>query len=284
MYPAENRAKPPRGPGMRRRKLHSHLPNSSLATGRLVNSVPGRSPLFSETMLEKPTNLRPRFRARPPCFHRQNLARNQQMNSASIAHLTAADPVLGELIAQVGPCALQPDRARAPFEALVQAVAHQQLNGKAANTILTRFKALFPKRKFPSPVQVDAIEVDKILGAGFSRAKAAYVKGIARAALDGLVPSRRKIERMNDDEIIARLTQIKGIGQWSVEMFLMFGLGRPDVLPVNDYGIQQGFAITYRKRQLPKPDQILKQGERWRPYRSTASWYLWRAVDLRNGK
>lgn len=206
------------------------------------------------------------------------------MNSAAITHLINVDPVLGALIAEVGPCTLRPDRARPPFEALVRAVAHQQLNGKAANTILTRFRTLFPSRRFPSPEQVDAIEAEKMVGVGFSRAKAAYVKGIARATLDGLVPDRREIERMNDEEIITRLTQIKGIGPWSVQMFLMFGLGRPDVLPVNDYGIQQGFAITYKKRKLPKPDQIQKQGERWKPYRTTASWYLWRAVDLQKEK
>jgi DNA-3-methyladenine glycosylase II len=206
------------------------------------------------------------------------------MNAAAIQHLCAADPILGALIAKVGPCDLKPDRTRSPFQALVQAVAHQQLNGKAANTILTRFKALFPKRRFPLPAQVDAIETDKITGVGFSRAKASYVKGVARAALDGLVPGRHEIEQMTDDEIVARLTQIKGIGRWSVEMFLMFGLGRPDVLPVHDYGIQQGFAIVYGKRKPPKPDQILKHGERWRPYRTTAAWYLWRAVDLRAGK
>lgn len=205
------------------------------------------------------------------------------MNDDAIRHLSTADPVLGELMAKVGPYNLTPDRARSPFQALVQAVAHQQLNGKAANTILARFKALFPKRRFPSPAQVDAIDPDRIAGIGFSRAKASYVRGIARATLDGLVPSRSEIERMTDDEIVVRLTQIKGIGRWSVDMFLIFGLGRPDVLPIHDYGIHQGFAIAYGKRKLPKPDQILKRGERWRPYRTTASWYLWRAVDLRNG-
>jgi len=206
------------------------------------------------------------------------------MNAAASRHLSTADPILGALIAKVGPCDLKPDRTRSPFQALVQAVAHQQLNGKAANTILTRFTALFPTRRFPSPEQVDAIDAHKITGVGFSRAKASYVKGIARAALDGLVPGRREIERMLDDEIVERLTQIKGIGRWSVEMFLIFSLGRPDVLPIHDYGIHQGFAIAFRKRKLPEPEQILERGERWRPYRTTASWYLWRAVDLRDGK
>jgi DNA-3-methyladenine glycosylase II len=108
------------------------------------------------------------------------------------------------------------------------------------------------------------------------------VKDIARMALEGVVPGNGRVKRLSDEEIIARLTQIKGVGRWTVEMLLIFSLGRPDVLPVDDYGIRQGFAIAYRKRKLPEPGQILKHGERWRPYRTTASWYLWRAVDLRD--
>jgi len=209
---------------------------------------------------------------------------SNEMNAAAIRNLTTADPILGALIAEVGPCDLMPDRTRSPFQALVQAVAHQQLNGKAASTILARFVGLFPKRRFPTPEEVDAIDADRLTGVGFSRAKASYVKGIARAALDGRVPGRRDIERMSDDEIVDRLTQIKGVGRWSVEMFLIFGLGRPDVLPVDDYGIRQGFAIAFRKRKLPESERILKRGERWKPYRTTASWYLWRAVDLPDGQ
>ena len=202
------------------------------------------------------------------------------MTNTTLQHLASADPVLGTLIDRIGPCDLKPDCTCSPFQALVQAVAHQQLNGKAANTILTRFKALFPKTRFPSPAQVDAIPADHIIGVGFSRAKASYVQGIARAALDGIVPDRREIERLTDEEIVEQLTRIKGIGRWSVEMFLIFSLGRPDVLPVHDYGIQQGFAIAYRKRKLPTPKQIAKHGVRWVPCRTTAAWYLWRAADL----
>ena len=206
------------------------------------------------------------------------------MNAAAIRHLTTADPILGALIAKVGPCGLQPDRARSPFQALVQAVAHQQLNGKAANTILARFIALFPHGRFPSAKEVFDVEASALTGVGFSRAKAGYVKDIARMALEGVVPGNGQIKRMSDEEIIARLTQIKGVGRWTVEMLLIFSLGRPDVLPVDDYGIRQGFTIAYRKRKLPEPEQILERGERWRPYRTTASWYLWRAVDLRDGQ
>jgi len=194
--------------------------------------------------------------------------------------LTEGDPAFAKLIDQVGPFNLKPEKRRTPFEALVRAVAHQQLNGKAANTILGRFIKLFANGTFPSPKQVEEIEFEELRSIGFSRAKAGYVKAIAQATLNGIVPDRKEIEALEDEAIIERLTQIKGIGRWSVEMFLMFGLGRLDVLPIHDYGVRNGFAIVYRKRELPTPAQLLKHGERWRPHRTTAAWYLWRAVDL----
>jgi DNA-3-methyladenine glycosylase II len=202
------------------------------------------------------------------------------MNDDVLRHLSQADPILGELIAQVGPCTLEPDHARSPFQALVQAVAHQQLHAKAANTILARFVGLFPHGRFPSALEVYGVDIAKLTGVGFSRAKAGYVKGIARLALEGVVPGAGQIKRMSDDEIIGRLTTIKGVGRWTVEMLLIFSLGRPDVLPVDDFGIRTGFAIVYKKRKLPEPKVILKHGERWKPFRSIASWYLWRAVGL----
>ena len=201
------------------------------------------------------------------------------MNEAALRHLSTVDPILGDLIAKVGPCGLDPDLSRSPFQALVQAVAHQQLNGKAANTILGRFMALFPHGKLPTAQEVFDVDTEKLTGAGFSRAKASYIKEIARMTLEGVVPGKGQIKRMSDDEIIDRLTQIKGVGRWTVEMLLIFSLGRPDVLPVDDFGIRTGFAIVYKKRKLPEPKLIMKQGERWKPYRSIASWYLWRAVD-----
>lgn len=206
------------------------------------------------------------------------------MNAKSIGHLCTVDSVLGSHIARIGPCQLKPDKRRSPFQALVQAVAHQQLNGKAANTILQRFVALYPHGNFPTPEEVDRTHLRRITGAGLSRAKAAYIKEIARSALSGLVPSRNKIEDLTDDEIIARLTQIKGVGRWTVEMVLIFSLGRPDVLPAHDFGIRNGFAVIYRKRKLPTPNQVLDHGRRWSPHRTTAAWYLWRAVDLRKSQ
>ncbi|MHC1766180.1 MAG: DNA-3-methyladenine glycosylase [Verrucomicrobiia bacterium] len=202
------------------------------------------------------------------------------MNDAALRHLTQADPILGEVIAKVGPCTLEPDHSRSPFQALVQAVAHQQLNGKAANTILARFVALFPHGRFPTAQEVSDVDIGKLTGIGFSRAKAGYVKEIARMALEGVVPGTGRVKRMSDDEIIERLTTIEGVGRWTVEMLLIFSLGRPDVLSVDDFGIRRGFSIVYKKHKLPAPKAILKHGERWKPYRSIASWYLWRAVDL----
>jgi DNA-3-methyladenine glycosylase II len=201
------------------------------------------------------------------------------MKTAALRHLAIADPVLGGLIDRVGPCTLEPDRARTPFQALVRAVAYQQLNGRAAETILNRFLALFPRGRFPSAPAILNLEADALTGVGFSRAKAGYVREIARMTLEGVVPGRGQIQRLSDEDVVARLTQIKGVGRWTVEMLLIFSLGRPDVLPAADYGIRQGFALAFKKRRLPEPEEILRRGERWRPYRTTASWYLWRAVD-----
>jgi DNA-3-methyladenine glycosylase II len=202
------------------------------------------------------------------------------VNQTAVLALAAADPHLGNLITQIGPCGLEPDSRRTPFEGLVRAVAHQQLSGRVAEKILSRFVALFPANGgFPTPQQVNNLALPDLTGVGFSRSKAGYIQGIARGALEGLVPSRREIEMMDDEAIVERLTQLKGIGRWSVEMFLIFGLGRPDVLPIHDFGIRSGFAAVYRKRKLPKPAYISKHGERWKPYRTTAAWYLWRAVD-----
>ena len=202
------------------------------------------------------------------------------MTPEAIAHLKQADEKLARLIEAAGPCTLAPEKKRTPYEGLVRAVANQQLSGKAAATILGRFVALFGKNKFPTPEQVLSLEDSQLTGVGFSRAKAKYIKGIAQGAVDGLVPGRKEVEQLSDDQIIERLTQLPGIGRWSVEMFLMFGLGRPDVLPIHDLGIQSGFRYVYKLRSLPKPDRILKHSKRWAPHRTTASWYLWRAVDL----
>jgi 3-methyladenine DNA glycosylase/8-oxoguanine DNA glycosylase len=202
------------------------------------------------------------------------------MHERAVTHLATADRRLARLIERVGPCRLRVDKTRSPFQTLVQAVAHQQLTGKAAKTILGRLIALHPGRDFPTPEDLLAAPEEKLRGVGFSRAKVAALKDIAAKTLDGVVPDPKALAKLPDAEIIERLTAIRGVGQWTVEMMLIFKLGRLDVLPVHDYGVKKGFAKTYRKKDLPKPAELLEHGERWRPYRSVASWYLWRALEL----
>jgi 3-methyladenine DNA glycosylase/8-oxoguanine DNA glycosylase len=202
------------------------------------------------------------------------------MHERAIQHLTASDKTLAGIIAKTGPCRLRPDRKQSAFEALVEAVCHQQLTGKAAQTILGRVKALHAHRDFPAPDDILSTPDEKLRAAGLSRAKVASVKDISAKTLDGTVPEPKALAKLDDAEIIERLTTIRGVGQWTVEMLLIFKLGRPDVLPVDDYGVRKGFMLAYRKRDLPKPAALLAHGERWRPYRSVASWYMWRAIDL----
>jgi len=198
----------------------------------------------------------------------------------ALRFLRRTDPVMAQLIRQAGPFSANPERGVGPYEALVQAVAHQQLTGKAARTILGRFYALYGADCCPEPARLVNTPDEALRGCGFSRAKAASLKDIAARTLDGTIPQRRALARMKNEAIIERLVEARGVGRWTVEMFLMFTLGRPDVLPVDDYGIRLGYKIAYGKRTLPKPKSLAKFGERWAPYRTTASWYLWRAVDL----
>jgi DNA-3-methyladenine glycosylase II len=201
----------------------------------------------------------------------------------ALRHLCRVDPVMAQLIERAGPYAPKPERGVGAYEALVQAVAHQQLTARAANTILGRFYALYDGGGCPEPARLVATPDAQLRACGFSRAKTAALKDIAARALDGTIPPRRALARMKDAAIIARLVEARGVGRWTAEMFLMFTLARPDVLPVDDYGIQNGFRIAYGKRRLPKPRILAKFGERWAPFRTTASWYLWRAVDLHRG-
>jgi len=201
------------------------------------------------------------------------------VNAAALKHLAAVDPVMKKLIAEVGSCRLEHEPWRSPFQSLVQAVAHQQLNGMAANTILTRFKKLFPKRRFPKPEDLAKVTDEQIRACGFSFSKIAAIRDIATKTLDGTIPSSRQIEKLTDEEIITRLTAARGVGRWTVEMLLIFQLGRTDVLPVDDFGVRNGFRIAYRKREMPKPKALLAFGKKWRPHGTTAAWYLWRAAD-----
>ena len=199
-------------------------------------------------------------------------------------HLAKADPIMRRLIRAHGPYELQPRVWRSPFESLARAIAHQQLNGTAANTILGRFVKLFPGRKFPRPEDLASVRDDALRGAGFSRAKVAALRDLAAKALDGTVPASRAIKKLSDGEIIARLIEVRGVGQWTVEMLLIFQLGRPDVLPADDFGVRTGFRHAYGLRDLPKPQEVLAHGERWRPHRTAAAWYLWRAADRARAK
>lgn len=195
-------------------------------------------------------------------------------------HLQRVDRPLARVIKKVGPCPLTAQRGVAPWQALVRSVAYQQLNGRAAETIFSRFLALFPGQKFPTPEQIVAASDERLRQAGLSRAKTAAIKDIATQTLAQVVPDRRAIAKLSDAEIIERLTVIRGVGPWTVEMLLMFTLGRPDVLPATDYGVRSGFALVYGLNELPKPNDLVAYGERWRPHRTAAAWYLWRAIDL----
>src|SRR6516225_9541082 len=196
--------------------------------------------------------------------------------------LSASDPRLATLIERSRRYDITPSVSLRPFDALAESIAYQQLNGKAAATIWKRVRALYPKRKWLDPAQVLATSDEALRAAGLSRSKTAALKDLAAKTVDGTVPSGRALLRMSDEEIVARLTQVRGIGRWTVEMLLLFDLGRPDVWPVDDYGVRKGFAKTFRKRKLPTPKELMKHGEKWRPYRSVAAWYFWRALDQPN--
>ena len=201
------------------------------------------------------------------------------MTPAAHKHLARCDPVMKRLIREHGKCELVPETRRSPFQSLVQAVAHQQLNGTAANTILGRFKKLFPKRKFPRAEDLALVTDKQLRACGFSFAKIASICDIAAKTLSGVIPGTRQIMKLSDDEIIERLTEVRGVGRWTVEMLLIFQLGRADVLPADDFGVRNGFRHAYKKRDLPTVKELLAFGERWRPHRTTAAWYLWCAAD-----
>jgi len=194
-------------------------------------------------------------------------------------HLSRQCKIMRRLIHAHGKYGLVPQRRRSPFEALVRAVAHQQLNGTAAEAILKRFCALFPGGKFPSPEQLLAIDETALRQAGFSRGKIASLRDIAAKTISGIIPGRRELSKLTDEEIISRLIEVRGVGRWTAEMLLMFTLGRADVFPVDDFGVRNGYRIAFGLREMPKPKQLLSLGEHWRPYRTAASWYLWRAAD-----
>src|SRR5436309_9595901 len=194
-------------------------------------------------------------------------------------HLSATDKRLAQLISRSRRYEMEPNLKLRPFDALAESIAYQQLSGKAAATIWKRVRAIFPKRKFLDPKLVLKTPDETLRAAGLSRSKVAALKDLAAKTIEGTVPTGRALARMTDDEIVERLIQVRGIGRWTVEMLLLFDLGRPDVWPVHDYGVRKGLAKTFGRRKLPTPKELMKFGERWRPYRSVAAWYFWRALD-----
>ena len=200
------------------------------------------------------------------------------MTPSALRHLSKTDPIMRALIRRVGPCTIDIRRRWSPFQSLVRAVVYQQLHGRAAAAIFERFCALFDGADFPTPERVLAMSPRRMRSAGLSRAKVRAIKDIAAKAAAGVVPTRRVVARLADEEIVTRLTEARGVGRWTVEMLLIFTLGRHDVLPVDDFGVREGYRRAYGKRLRPTPKALRLLGEQWKPYRSAAAWYLWRAA------
>jgi 3-methyladenine DNA glycosylase/8-oxoguanine DNA glycosylase len=201
--------------------------------------------------------------------------------SIAIDHLRALDAALARVIDAVGPFRMRLKGTPSIFVALAEAIVYQQLNGKAAQTIFARVCALFPlTHEGLTAEQILRASDAKLRGAGLSGAKLLSLRDLAQKTRDGEIPTLAELHRMDDEAIIERLTEVRGIGRWTVEMLLMFRLGRPDVLPADDYGIRKGFAVAFKKRDLPAREDLERRGARWKPYRTVASWYLWRAAEL----
>jgi 3-methyladenine DNA glycosylase/8-oxoguanine DNA glycosylase len=198
---------------------------------------------------------------------------------AAVAHLRERDPKLEALIERVGAFRMKLDRVATPFEALCESIIYQQITGRAAETIAGRFRERVGDGRFPPPERVLEATDAVLRESGLSRGKCAALRDLAAKSLDGTLPALARLRAMEDEEIVERLTVVRGIGRWTAEMFLMFRLGRPDVLPIHDYGVRKGFKVAFGRREMPKPESVARRGERWRPYRTVASWYLWRALE-----
>jgi len=215
-------------------------------------------------------------------------------HTAACEHLSRVDRQLARVIERFGTCRLQQETTQSIFAALLESIIYQQLNGKVAATITARVKALFPENTkrirtrrglvngFPTPEQILAASEQQLRSAGLSQAKMLAIRDLAAKTLDGTVPTAKQAHRMSDEELIERLDTVRGVGRWTVEMLLIFRLGRADVLPVDDYGVRKGFARLRRMAELPRPKELMALGERWRPYRSVASWYLWRVAEMKD--
>jgi DNA-3-methyladenine glycosylase II len=194
-------------------------------------------------------------------------------------HLSGCDEVLKELIAELVPFRINVSGQESPYEVLVRSITYQSISGKAAKTIFDRIKALGENGRLPAPEKMLKLSMAKLRKAGLSRAKVLAMRDLAKKAIAGIVPTHDEALKLSDEELVERLDSVRGIGAWTVEMFLIFRLGRPDVLPIHDLGVKKGWCVAYKKKHMPHPKELLKFGERWRPYRTVASWYMWRAFE-----
>ena len=199
--------------------------------------------------------------------------------NAATKHLSERDEILAELIRATAPFQAEMDAHQSPYEALLEAIAYQSISGKAAATIFGRVKALSKTGGIPTPQEMVKLRKRSLRKAGLSGAKVLAMKDLAKKTIEGIVPTLEESEKLSDEELVKRLISVRGIGAWTVEMFLIFRLGRPDVLPIHDLGVQKGWSVAYGKKHKPSPKELLAFGERWRPYRTVASWYMWRAFQ-----
>jgi DNA-3-methyladenine glycosylase II len=197
----------------------------------------------------------------------------------ALRHLCACDEQLKRLVAETRAFQIDVEEGQSPYDVLVEAIVYQSISGKAAATIYERIKALGENGRPPAPEKMLKLPTAKLRKAGLSGAKAAAMKDLAKKALSGIVPTHDEALKLSDEELVERLVSVRGIGAWTVEMFLIFRLGRPDVLPIHDLGVKKGWSVAYGKKHMPAPKELLKFGERWRPYRTVASWYMWRAFE-----
>ncbi|HEY8715504.1 MAG TPA: hypothetical protein VIM00_08985 [Candidatus Acidoferrum sp.] len=195
------------------------------------------------------------------------------------AALAANDERLARLIEETVEFQIEMESTESPYEALMESITYQSISGKAAATIFARIKALGSNGRAPTPQEMLKLRTRTLRQAGLSGAKVLAMKDLAQKTIDGVVPTMEEAQKLSDEELVERLVSVRGIGAWTVEMFLIFRLGRPDVLPIHDLAVKKGWSVTYGKKRMPKPKELLKFGERWRPYRTVASWYMWRAFE-----
>jgi DNA-3-methyladenine glycosylase II len=232
---------------------------------------------ISAPLLQKIVNLFPRFRIGASVTKEYRLPPFDLR--LAMDTLAAKDPQLAPLIRETEEFRIEAAGSGSPYEILLEAIAYQSISGKAAATIFGRVKALSATGRAPTPQEMLKLRKPTLRKAGLSGAKVLAMKDLAKKTIEGVVPTLEQAEKLSDEELVERLVSVRGIGAWTVEMFLIFRLGRPDVLPIHDLGVKKGWSVTYGKKHMPKPKELLAFGERWRPYRTVASWYMWRAFE-----